>query len=71
VGVFAHQERVTLLEKKLLKLGFAPQIDTLESAEAPRWRVRIGPFLNDPALGSALQRLNQLGIQGMRVSSPQ
>ncbi len=71
VGVFAHQERVAQLEKKLLKLGFPPQIDTLESAGTPRWRVRIGPFLNDPALGSALQRLNQLGIQGMRVSSPQ
>ena len=71
VGVFAHQERVTLLEKKLLKLGFPPQVDTLESAGAPRWRVRIGPFLDGPALGSALQRLNQLGIQGMRMSSPQ
>ncbi|QKE42041.1 MAG: hypothetical protein HO274_12570 [Ferrovum myxofaciens] len=71
VGVFAHQERVTQLEKKLLKLGFPPHIDSLESAGTPRWRVRIGPFPSESALSSALQRLNQLGVQGMRVSSPQ
>ena len=71
VGVFAHQERVTQLEKKLLKLGFPPRVDALESTGTPRWRVRIGPFPSEPALGSALQRLNQLGVQGIRVSSPQ
>ncbi|NDU86045.1 MAG: hypothetical protein G3H99_05475 [Ferrovum sp.] len=68
VGVFAHPDRVALLDKKLRKLGYVPTVESLsQAAEGPRWRIRIGPFATTSALQAALQRLSTLGVKGMRV----
>ncbi len=68
VGVFAHHDRVLMLDKKLRKLGFTPSVETLEHADGtPRWRVRIGPFAGTRACNQALHRLAALGVKGMAL----
>ncbi|MDA8416205.1 MAG: SPOR domain-containing protein [Betaproteobacteria bacterium] len=70
VGVFAHHDGVLVLDKKLHKMGFIPQIEPLTVAGGARWRVRVGPFATAGEGDHALKRLTTLGIKAMRVSQP-
>lgn len=68
VGVFAHHERVLLLDNKLHKLGLSSQIESFVTREGGvRWRVRVGPFAGAHSCHQALNRLASLGVKGMVV----
>lgn len=68
VGVFAHHDRVLILDKKLRKLGMTPTLETLTGTSGEmRWRIRVGPFEGATDSGRALKKLESLGIKGIRV----
>lgn len=68
VGVFAHHDRVLILDKKLHQLGMTPTLETLTGASGEmRWRIRVGPFDGAADSGRALKKLESLGIKGIRV----
>ncbi len=67
VGAFAEAAAVRDTRAKLDKLGLRSSVQTVDTANGPRTRVRIGPYATREEADKAAAQLRAAGLPGMIV----